>query len=225
MTRWPRYLSNQLAELVPYLPARHRNAAAVSAVSLLGPHDDRQWGQRLGILAPHLTADQVYDALHMADPQRHPLALCDGIAHLAAHLTGGRLDDALTAVLALADDTHRSEALAGIAPHLGATRIDRAVSAATDIHNPQLRTETLAAILPHLPGDRQPPATTTALLATATITPIKHRADALLRLAAALPAPHRAPILSQAFTAATATPDGTAQATQLTKIASLLVAD
>ncbi|MGI5183441.1 hypothetical protein ACQEVZ_45005 [Dactylosporangium sp. CA-152071] len=223
--RLPRYMADQLAELVSYLPAGLRNAAAVSAVSLLGQVSDRQWGQRLGVLAPHLTPDQLNDAFRMADPQHHPLALCDGVEHLAAHLSGDRLDEVLAAVLALTEDTHRSEALAGIAPHLGATRIDHAVKAATDLLDPQLRVETLVAILPHLPPGRQPAVAHTALLTTATIDPIEDRTDLLLRLAGALPPAHRAPVLSRAITAMTAVPDGPAQTRMLTTTAALLVAD
>jgi hypothetical protein len=81
------------------------------------------------------------------------------------------------------------------------------------------------AILPHLPPRERPAVAWTTLLAASTIDPIESRIDSLLRLASALPAAHRAPALSRAFAAATATPDGPAQAQSLTKLASLLVAD
>ncbi|WP_433040704.1 hypothetical protein [Dactylosporangium sp. CS-033363] len=209
--RLPRYVDEDLAKLVPYLPAEQRTAAARSAVSLFGRIHDRDWGRGLAFLAQYLTAEQVDEAFRVADPHDHPLALCDGIEHLAPYLSGDRLDEAIAALLEVADEDHRSQALAGIAPHLGDIRIDQAVAAATGIGDPQLRAQALAAIVPHVPHSRRPAVVRTALDAVEMLTEADDRADQLIRLAAALPADQRAPVLTRAYTAVTATPDGSKQ--------------
>ncbi|WP_344509950.1 hypothetical protein [Dactylosporangium maewongense] len=210
-------LRHGFPRIVEYLPASHRNLAALSAVSIrdqigVGEH---LWAQNLALVAKYLTPAQLDQVLASIDPNGPPVAVSNAIEHLAAHLDHGQLDTALTTILAIDDEEGRGLALTGIAPHLTEDHIGRLVTAVLDLHDPRVLAETLTTVLPHAPAEQQPLLAQTVLNAASTIDDPEDRAGCLLALAATQPGLHRDAALARAFTAMTALTDANAQVRML----------
>ncbi|GAA2624084.1 hypothetical protein GCM10010399_64310 [Dactylosporangium fulvum] len=213
----PMGMRHGFPRIVEYLPASHRNLAALSAVSIrdqigVGEH---LWAENLALVAKYLTPAQLDQVLASIDPNGEPFAAGNAIEHLAAHLDHGQLDTALTTVLTIDDEEGRGQAMAGIAPHLAEDQIGRLVAAVLNLRDPRILAETLTTVLPHTPAEQQPLLAQTVLTAASAIDDPKDRAGRLLALAATHSGTHRDTALARAFTAMTALPDANAQVRML----------
>lgn len=191
----PMGMRHGFPRIVEYLPASHRNLAALSAVSIrdqigVGEH---MWAQNLTLVAKYLTPAQLDQVLASIDPNGEPFAAGNAIGHLAAHLDHGQLDTALIIVLAIDDEEGRGQAMAGIASHLSEDQIGRLVTAVLNLRDPRTLAATLTTVLPHAPAEQQPFLAQAVLTAASVIDDPDDRAGCLLALAAAHSGPTATP--------------------------------
>jgi hypothetical protein len=113
-------------------------------------------------LAPHLTSEQLADALAAAKAIDDGDARDKALRGLAPHLTSEQLADALTAAKAISDARNRGNALSGLAPHLTSEQLADALVAAKAIDDGFARANALRGLAPHLTSEQLADALTAA---------------------------------------------------------------
>ena len=215
------YRACALAQLAPHLPEAERPAVLAQALTATATIKDGRPEYALKLLAPHLPADLLAQALTAATAITSDYRRANALAALAPYLPADLLAQALAAATAITNDDFRAEALIGLAPHLPeaeqAAMLARALTATATDHS---RALILTSLAPHLPEAERPAALAQALAAAiaAAVPSDPHSssdAEALTGLAPYLPAD----LLAQALTAATAITDKGSRAKALAGVA------
>jgi hypothetical protein len=108
----------------------------------------------LGSLAPHLSPDQIADALAAAKAIGDVWSRAHALGSLAPHLSPDQIADALAAAKAVGEEWFRARALGSLAPHLSPEQTADALAAAKAIGSEGPRAHALGSLAPHLSPDQ-----------------------------------------------------------------------
>lgn len=209
-----RAIAQDVARIVPYLPAGKRPAAIRAALELGGG------AAVVDHAAAEFTPDLSRDALRMVASRPEEFAAAVGV--LASHLDRATLAQTFAAARAIADDEPRARALRGLVPYLPPDDLDSVVDEAVTLASPGAQAAVLVTVLPHAPAGMRTRVTTATELAIARLTRAGTQAACLVNLAAAQPPDHRAGTLRRALNAVLSMPPESLRADLLIAIATLL---
>jgi hypothetical protein len=86
------------------------------------PKVDVERAHALGLLAPHLSPQQIIDAFAAATAIGSEGDRAQALGSLAPHLSPGQIADAFAAAKRIRDDEYRAEALRSLAPYVSPTQ-------------------------------------------------------------------------------------------------------
>jgi len=214
----PATRSDVVSSIAPYLLEEQRTEALRQTFASAMEIDELgDKIEALYSLAPHLTADQLNEALSVVNEISSPGYWTDTLGKFALHLTPDQLNEALGRAATVADPALRAQAFISVAVRLTPNQVGQALSFTAAIKRPYVRERALGRLAPHLTPDQLNQALT---IATA-IDDSDTRADAVSRLA-----PHLTPDqLNQALATTTAINDPRIQAEALSRLAPHLTPD